>query len=195
MKFIPFTVFLIITIAGCSPGYRLENGRMAFVYYDEGAGKNIDYIDADQSTFNELENPEYGRDRYHVFYRGGVLNMADPSTFELLHNDGYSKDKNRVYFRSQVVIDADPGTFRVIRFPYSRDSSRIFCGTVPMRVALPDMFKVTESSETIIIESAEFFLKRNPDFNFIDPHKYPRVVYGRGRAVSGNEKFTDYKTD
>jgi len=179
-------------LSSCSPEYRMENGKWAYVYYDEGAGKNVEYLNADNATFRIFDD-YYAGDKSGIFYKGYKIYSADPGSFEVISSGGYSKDKNLVYYESEIVIGADPKSFKVLTFPYSKDLKTVYCGTIPMKVSRPEEFKVTVSSDTQITESIDGFIHRNPEYSYLDPAKYKRVIYGRGKGETGTENFKDFK--
>jgi hypothetical protein len=45
------------------------------------------------------------------------------------------------------VVGADPASFKVIGYGYGRDAKRVYCGTVPMAVEMPDDFEILSKGE------------------------------------------------
>lgn len=112
---------LAVTLCvGCwtsSSGYRQVNG--GWVY----------------TTWNEANGPT---DRY--------LEGVDSKSLTVLSNKEYAKDANQVYLRGIVVHGAVPESFELLEFPYSRDASRAYCGTVPIETENVDTFRVIKGS-------------------------------------------------
>jgi DKNYY family len=86
---------------------------------------------------------------------------ADNASFEVLP-DGkgdYAKDKNRVFLQKFVIVGVDPATFVLLKGFYSKDKSRMYCGTVPMQVSGPGAFEVVnEGTGLEIIYDHEHFV-------------------------------------
>jgi hypothetical protein len=191
-KIIPFTI-LLLTLGSCTEGFEKVDGKWSYISYDEGAGKRITPLEkVDQSTFEIMKDKQYGKDKNTVFINAAKIDNADPKTFSVI-GKSYSKDKNHVYFESSTLINADPKTFKVLDFPYSRDNKTVFCGTLPFKVSDIESFKVTQPSTSISTTLTSEFIKREPEYSWIDPIKYKNVVYSEGKAETKNEKFEGFK--
>jgi hypothetical protein len=131
-----------ILIAGCGTGYQKVDGEWSWVSIDEGRGRTVEKLGADNATFEVLGNRDYGKDKNRVFYRTRPIDQADPATFEVLSNPMYSADSERVFVRGHMIPGADRKTFHLIKEPYGRDASAIYCGTLKMNVYDRDAFEV-----------------------------------------------------
>jgi hypothetical protein len=121
-------------------------------------------MDADVATFRVLEDPDYARDKRHVYKAGYVLKDFDGASFEFLEGNDfslggnyYARDKNHVYFDDSIVVGADPDTFRVLGYPYGRDARHIYCGCLRMNVARPENFRAIKARETDGISTSYFY--------------------------------------
>lgn len=192
MKNILFILTLNLTLVSCSKGYKKIDGKWAYVSYDEGAGKRVNYLNVDNETFSILKNKDFATDKNNVFRMGGIIDNADPQSFYVL-DKGYSADKNNVFLDFETVIDADPKTFKLLDFPYSKDNKKIYCGTLPLLTSDIEGFVVVESGTMKTNEMTSNFIKFNPEYSWIDTLKYSGVVYGQGLGRTKNETFDGYK--
>lgn len=142
---------LVALLSGCgaggsrSVGYQRSGGEWVYVTSDAGNGRVAHPINgADTSTFEVLSADNYARDKDHVYFKTHRLDNADPSTFVVVSDVVYvyGKDANHVWLRDVLVRDADPATFQTLTFPYARDQSHLFCGSLPMKVHDIDSFEV-----------------------------------------------------
>jgi hypothetical protein len=133
-------------------GYQKSGGAWVYVTWDTGSGRVAhDIKGADASTFEILSADNYARDKEHVYFKMHRLDNADPSTFVVVSDlvYVYGKDRNRVWLRDVLVRDADPATFETLRFPYARDRSHVFCGTLRMKVQDMDSFEVLQGTSSL----------------------------------------------
>lgn len=118
------------------------------VYYG-----NVFVRGADASTFVDL-GYGYGKDRYHVYRFGEVLEYVDPSSFRVssefasdeayghmrpgyggdcchdgygqYDNGGYYKTSFDVFFRGREISDAHVSSFEVLGDGYAKDSFNVY---------------------------------------------------------------------
>src|SRR6185503_5121047 len=71
MKHLLISLPLIsILFTGCGQGYKKENGRWAWVSWDEAVGRRVQFIDgADNGSFRVLSDKEYAADQKSVYHR------------------------------------------------------------------------------------------------------------------------------
>src|SRR5579863_9824527 len=85
-------LLLCALVAGCKPGYRKENGRWAWISWDEAAGRRVQFVEgADGASFHVLTDPEYAADQNAVYYRSQKIQNADPTSFRRIDRF-YSRD-------------------------------------------------------------------------------------------------------
>ena len=121
--------------AACGAGYQQVDGRWSYVTIDEGRGKTVYKLDADEKTFTVIQAGKYAKDKDRVFYEAQPIPGADPATFRLFDPFPYAKDKAHVFIMTATIRGADPSTFAIIHTPYGRDAKHIYDGTLPMDVA------------------------------------------------------------
>jgi hypothetical protein len=149
---------IVALLSGCGDGgaslvgYQKSGGEWVYVTWDAGHGRVEHHIKgADTSTFEVLSADNYARDKEHVYFKMLRLDKSDPSTFVVVSDlvYVYGKDRNRVWLRDVVVRDVDPATFETLTFPYARDRSHVFCGTLPMKVHDVDSFEVLQGTSSL----------------------------------------------
>lgn len=119
--------------------YKRHNGE---IYY----GNRL-VVNADSNTFEDL-GYGYGRDAYHVFRYGEVLEYVDPSTFRVDpyfscdHNgyytggnwdDGYRPGREEyyitdfdVFYRGRKIKNANASSFEILQRGYAKDSFNVY---------------------------------------------------------------------
>lgn len=135
------------------------------VYYG-----NVFVRGADASTFVDL-GYGYGKDRYHVYRFGEVLEYVDPSSFRVssefgsgyaseyvrpghggdccdggygrYDNGGYYKTSFEVYFRGREISDAHVSSFEILGDGYAKDPFHVFWRGEILDGAMPSSFKVS----------------------------------------------------
>lgn len=132
---------VLLLLAGCSTGYTKVDGQWSYIAM-RSFDREVRKMDVDEATFEVLADPDYARDKNHVFRYGFVLEGFDGASYRMLEDTSYAVDARHVYFRDSVIVGADIATFRVIGFPYSRDAMHVFCGALRMNVEDPGSFKV-----------------------------------------------------
>ena len=138
---------LMVCLSSCYVGYSRTGGRVAYHDWNEGTGRNIQFLDrADALTFVVLAKGSYAKDREHVWYVTRLIEGADPESFVVLSNSiygrYYGKDKNHVYMQGSIIPAADPGTFRLLTFPWSRDKAHVFLETDEVAIRDIESFEV-----------------------------------------------------
>lgn len=203
MKKIFLILTLAITLTSCSQnyqkiaeigdkGYQKIDGRWAYVSYDEGVGKRVNYLDADNQSFKILKKGEFATDKNNAYFLDSKIKNAEPSSFIVLGN-GYSADKNNVFFEFDTVIEANPKTFKLLDFPYAKDDKKVYCGTLPLLTSDIDGFAVVKSGTMKNRTLTSYFIESNPEYAWIDTTKYEFVAYGEWTGKTKNEQFDGYK--
>lgn len=214
-----FLMISWLSLVGCSNGYKKVDGRWCYTTWDEGRGQRIIPLGVDSKTFRILPDKKHAKDNHCVFWTEFPIKGADPETFELLPVDGYAKDRNRVFYEWRCIHGADPekfqllsksgyakdsnrvflfdheitganpSEFKVIQFPYARDDSKVYCGTVPMRVDDIDMFKVLRAETRVITCYDKRYFVEGEEFDGLDISQEHPAVYGSGSAQCGTQYY------
>ena len=188
-------ICLSFLVVSCNSGYQKNKDKWTWVSYDEAVGKREGIIkDVDFETFIVLDDKKYAKDKNNVYYNGEIIEYADPNTFRVLDNNGYSKDSINVFLDWTKILFGNPKTFTLLEFPYSKDSERIFCGTLPLNIDKNEVseFKVTNENESIsgmkstIILSE--FIRLNPEYEWIDSLEVKEVIIVEWATGKTNKK-------
>ena len=140
MKNIFIITFLLILITGCVK-YDVRNDGVYYIKWDEARGRSERLIkDADQKTFELLNNDDYGKDKTYVFFKGSKIDGADPKSFKHIKG-GYATDKERAYYFRDSISSASPKGFKILDGYFSRDHKNVFYCTKPLNVKSMSNFK------------------------------------------------------
>ena len=194
MKQISLFLLVLLILTSCSEGfYQDDNDTWHWKYY-HGGDMEYRYIELDSidhSQFKKLSQ-NFGTDGQHVLFRFSIIPDADARTFKELGN-GYSRDNKSVYYETQKIIFAKPNSFKILGWPYSKDNQHVYCGTLPLDIPTDEVnsFVVNQTSAMVNASSYDFFLRSNPEYEYLDSNY--RIVYGGGKGESKNFKFRGYK--
>jgi hypothetical protein len=139
-----FPILVTIFLTGCHVGYKVENGKWAWVDSDEDNRLVVPVENADQNSFQPIKG-NFAKDNKHVFLRGQIVAGADPGTFVWLGNE-YSRDNQKVFFQTHEIKNADPKTFQVIQDGwgnYAMDKNRAYYYGIPIEGVDVKTFQVT----------------------------------------------------
>lgn len=184
-------IILLAAQVGCSTGYTKMDGKWCYVVINESVGREVREMNADESTFEVLADPEYARDKNHAYRFGRVLEDIDGSSYHLLSDTRYAADRNGVYYKDHKIPGADPKTFEIIGHPYSRDQENVYCGNLEMNVAQPENFKQTVGEPGTMEITSFYYSSEDLARNFGDSFKDAAVdndnpaVISPGRGTDG----------
>ncbi len=190
-----FVSFLI----GCKNGYVKKNGQWLWVTTDENYGtRSFPISGIDPKSFTVLDNANFAKDRYNVYFKGKKINYAHPSSFVCLTKDGfgYAKDANHVYLEDERILYADPNAFEVLDFPYAKDNKNVYNGTLPMQMDKADIaqFKVINDDKymahMISRIQLDHFVTYNEKYQWIkeQPNEIHWVIIGEWGSGRTNQK-------
>lgn len=187
--------FTIVTLTSCQTGYKKVDGKWVWISYDAAVGKRITEIEsADFETFKVLSNSNYAVDKNKVYYMTRPIKNANPKTFSIINTDGYTKDDKKVFLDWDEIIFANPMSFELLTFPYSKDKTNIFCGTIPIRIPIDEIndFRVTNTdklmSSTRSTILKRHFVETNPDFGWIDTLNIDGVITNEFATAETNKR-------
>jgi DKNYY family len=129
-------------------GYAKDNQRG----YCNGIGFDV----RDAATLVILEG-RFLKDKFQVYFNQIPIKGSDPASFRLL-NEYYAQDKNNVYWydipniegmegntRNNshfVLLPCDNASFALLDYPYSKDATSVYYGTVKIKDADVQTFSV-----------------------------------------------------
>lgn len=105
-------------------GYAKDKNHL---YYKDLRIPNIEPKKVQLNTFGVIHDDQ------HAIIDGKIIINSDPQTLQQLELPDFSKDKNRVYFKGVRLVDADVQTFEVIKtrvfgLNYAKDKKGCFKG-------------------------------------------------------------------
>lgn len=140
IKKVIFIVLTISALTSCRRGYKVENGKVYYEYWNEGSGQGKSLIEqADAKTFQELTfdcdcNFEFGKDKNHLFIDGELIKNIDPNTFKFIGNYIF-RDKDSAYFfgfynnlNDCVIKGVNPDKIKLIKYPWSKADNFLIHG-------------------------------------------------------------------
>lgn len=142
----------VIVMASCTRfrGYKNDGKKVTFHSYDsEFLIPYSKEVHADPNTFEALSDI-YGRDKYHVFFWGDVLEGVDAATFRIVDigdDYNYTADKDHVYQFGFIIENADPATFRIISKDFAEDKNDYFWRNKSLKVVDKGSFVLVPDSE------------------------------------------------
>jgi len=142
MKFRQILILLIClsTLAGCKRGYKVENEKVYYEYWNEGSGQNNRLVEsADAKTFQILDfdcdcSFYFGKDKNHLYIDGEPIRDIDPNTFKFIGNYVF-RDKDSAYFfgfynniNNCAIKGVNPNKLKLISYPWSRADNILIHG-------------------------------------------------------------------
>jgi hypothetical protein len=136
-------LILVLTISifiSCERGYKVEDGKVFYEYWNEGSGQGKRLIEqADAKTFRKLTldcdcNFEFGIDKDHLFINGELIEKIDPNTFKFIGNYIF-RDKDSAYFlgfynslNDCVIKGVNPDNVKLIKYPWAKAGNLLIHG-------------------------------------------------------------------
>ena len=138
---------ICIVLTSCERGSRYKNDgkQVTWKTWDIWAGHNSIIVDADPSTFEELEDG-YARDAQHAFLEGSIIKGADGKTFKCLEKR-FSIDANHVFHYDTIMTSADPKSFKVHGWYLTEDKKDFFWKGQAIHVADKKSFVIIGDRE------------------------------------------------
>lgn len=133
-------VLTILVLTSCRRGYKVENGKVFYEYWNEGSGQGKRLIEqADAKTFQKLGldcdcDFEFGKDKKHLFIDGELIKNIDPNTFKFIGNYIF-RDKDSAYFfgfynslNDCVIKGVNPNKIKLIKYPWAKAGNLLIHG-------------------------------------------------------------------
>jgi hypothetical protein len=187
-----FTLILITTLTSCNNGYKVDDDKVYYKYWNSGMGfetKTFEIIGADPLTFKVLDEDNYAIDKKQAYYKGEPILNSDPKTFVPIL-DYYAKDNYHAFMETKTIKKADGRSFTVINGgPYSKDKNDFYFDTIALNVNDLNSFKILNKTD-------EYgYWAKDKTHYYILSKKYPLADYqtfiniGNGYA---KDKFRAY---
>lgn len=133
-------VLTILFLTNCSRGYKIEDGKVYYKYWNEGSGQGRQLIEeADANTFQKLSidcdcSFEFGKDKNYLFIDGKLIKNIDPNTFKFVGNYIF-RDKDSAYFygfyndlNDCVIKGINPNKLQLIKYPWAKAGNILIHG-------------------------------------------------------------------
>lgn len=134
-----------LILASCDT-YKIKDGKVYFVHFNEGTGYSLELIpEADAKTFVELDN-RFGHDAKHAWFENSLLKGINGASFRTL-GYWYATDDCLVFRADQQVEGADPSTFVVHTYYFAEDSNDYYWEAQPLHVADKSSFVLMGNSD------------------------------------------------
>lgn len=149
-------IILVLTISiltSCRHGYKIEDDKVYYEYWNEGSGQNKRLLElADAKSFEPIDfdcncSFEFGRDKNHLFINGNPIKNIDPRTFDYIGNYIF-RDKDSAYFfgfynnlNDCVISGIEPDRIKLIEYPWSKADKTLLHGSDTIFLEDIDNFK------------------------------------------------------
>ena len=116
------TILTISFLTSCRQGYKVENDKVYYEYWNEGSGQGKRLIEnADATTFQTVEfdcdcSFDFGKDKNHLFIDGEPINDIDPKTFKFIGN----------YIFAEKGVK--PNQIQLIKYPWAKAGNFLIHG-------------------------------------------------------------------
>ena len=127
-------------LTSCRQGYKVENDKVYYEYWNEGSGQGKRLIEkADATTFQTVEfdcdcSFDFGKDKNHLFIDGEPINDIDPKTFKFVGNYIFA-DKDNAYFfgfynnlNDCAIKGVKPSQIQLIKYPWAKAGNFLIHG-------------------------------------------------------------------
>lgn len=188
-------IFIAIILTSCNTGYKVDNGKVYYKYWNAGMGietRTFEITGADAQTFKVLDKDNYAIDKNQAYYKGEPILDSDPKTFVTIL-DYYAKDNYHAFKETKKIDKADGKSFTVINGgPYSKDKNDFYFDTIALIVNDLKSFKILNKTDKY------GYWAKDKTHYYILSKKYPLADYetftniGNGYA---KDKFRAYFHD
>jgi len=140
IKQLTFILLTLLVLTSCRRGYKVEDDKVYYEYWNEGSGQNKRLIEqADARTFQKLSfdcdcDFEFGKDKDHLFIDGELIKNIDPNTFKFVGNYIF-RDKDSAYFfgfynniQECVIKGVNPDKIKMIKYPWAKADNLLIHG-------------------------------------------------------------------
>jgi hypothetical protein len=138
--------FAFCILSSCRQGYKVENGKVYYEYWNEGVGQGKQVLEAANAATFEVLNFKcdcdfsFGRDKQHLFIDGVMIKQVDPNTFKYLDNYTFA-DKDSAYFygfyndlKDCTIKGIDLKQLKFIKYPWSKANDILIYGSDTLRL-------------------------------------------------------------
>lgn len=197
IKHIILTFLVILSLTSCRHGYKIEDDKVYYEYWNEGSGQGKRLIkQADAKTFQILSfdcdcSFKFGKDKNHLFIDGELINNIDPHTFKFIGNYVF-RDKDSAYFfgfynnlNECEIQGINPDRIELIEYPWAKADKVLIHGK--------DTLFLSDISEFVPIDrdwgkTKQYVINKNKIIYGADVKTF-NVINGYG----GEDKYYKYE--
>ncbi len=153
MKQVFFLVLTLSILTSCRKGYKIENNKVYYEYWNEGSGQNqVQIENADAKTFKSINfdcdcDFEFGKDKNNLYIDGKTMKNIDPNTFKYVGNYIF-RDKDSAYFfgfysdiNDCAIKKVNPDKIEIIKYPWAKADNFLIHGGDAIKVDDINEFK------------------------------------------------------
>ena len=139
-KVLIISIFTLFLLTSCRQGYKVENNKVYYEYWNEGSGQGKRLIEqADALTFQKIDfdcdcDFDFGKDKSHLFINGEPIKNIDPNTFKFIGNYVFA-DKDSAYFfgfynniNECAIKGIELNKLKLIEYPWSKSGNKLIHG-------------------------------------------------------------------
>lgn len=189
--------FSFSILASCRRGYKVENRKVYYEYWNEGSGQNKWFLEkADAESFQTLKfdcdcSFYFGKDKKHLFIDGQPIRHIDPNTFRFVGNYIF-RDKDSAYFfgfynniNDCAIKGVNPDKLKLIKYPWSKTENILVHGYDTL---LLDDINDFEPIDEDWGKTKKYVINNNEILKDADPETF-RVI----NSYSGKDKRHQYE--
>ena len=194
----PLIIICSFLLMGCSVGYKVEDDKVYYEYWNEGSGQGMKLMeDADAKTFESLEfdcncSFDFGRDKDHLFIDGKTIRDIDPKTFEFIGNYTF-KDKDSVYFfgfyndiNDCALKGVDPKKLKLLTYPWAKAGNILCHGSDTLTLSDIDDFVPIDEDWG---KTKKYVISWNEILQGADPESFRVIDRSSGRDKNHKYEF------
>ncbi|QNF33237.1 DKNYY domain-containing protein [Adhaeribacter swui] len=140
LRYLVLTILTILLLTSCKQGYKVEDEKVYYEYWNEGSGQNKRLLEhADAKTFQILSfdcdcSFKFGKDKNHLYIDGELIKNIDPHTFQFIGNYIF-RDKDSAYFfgfynnlNNCAIKGIRPDDIELIEYPWAKAGNILIHG-------------------------------------------------------------------
>ena len=187
----------IFILTSCRRGYKVEDEKVYYEYWNEGSGQRKRHIEqADAKTFQKLEfdcdcSFDFGKDKNHLFIDGEPIRNIDPNTFKFIGNYVFA-DKDSAYFfgfynniNNCAIKGIQLDKLQLIVYPWSKAGNVLIHGNDTLPIDDISSFKPIDEDWG---KTTKYVINNNKILEGADPKTF-KVI----NSYSGKDKNNEYE--
>lgn len=201
-RYLFFFIIIACVFGSCRKGYKVENNKVYYEYWNEGSGQNKTLLEkADANSFKKLEFDcnsefEFGKDKNHLYIDGEIIRDIDPNTFKYIGNYVF-RDKDSAYFfgfynniNDCAIKGIDVNKIKLLKYPWSKSGNILIHGY--------DTLLLDDINDFTIIDedwgkTKKYIINENKIVKGADPKTFKVINSYSGKDDSNEYEFGEIK--